>query len=164
MAFPRWGWFVIGGAAVVILALLGIVAAGVFLAVRSVETARVPAAEAMREFEEVRERFAGQEPLLTLDEAGRPEPMRREPPAQPAPIETVSVLAWDEREARLVRMNLPFWLVRLGNRGKINFRSGDLPFSSEQLDLEVADLERFGPGLVLDFTGRRGERVLVWTQ
>jgi hypothetical protein len=164
MAFPRWAWFVVGAVVLLIVALLGIIAAGVFFAVRSVETATVSAGEAMHEFEAVREGFAGQEPLLRLDPDGRPEGVRRQPPAQPEPIETLSLLAWNERDEKLIRLNAPFWLLRLGHRGRIDFGLGDMPFQAERLDLGVEDLERYGPGIVLDFTGRRGERVLIWTQ
>jgi hypothetical protein len=34
----------------------------------------------------------------------------------------------------------------------------------EDLKLTVDDLERFGPILIVDHTGRDGDRVLVWTQ
>jgi hypothetical protein len=34
----------------------------------------------------------------------------------------------------------------------------------EGVDLRPEDIEKFGPGIVLDTTSPSGERVLVWTQ
>jgi len=38
------------------------------------------------------------------------------------------------------------------------------PFEIERLQLDVKELERVGPLLLLDLRSRGGQRVLIWTQ
>ena len=45
---------------------------------------------------------------------------------------------------------------------RIGVGTGDL--NLRDLNLTVEDLERFGPTLILDHTGSKGERVLVWSR
>jgi hypothetical protein len=72
------------------------------------------------------------------------------------------VLVWKASDNQLVNISVPFWVLRLGNQ-KMDFLNGhDVNF--DQLHLSVADLERIGPALVLDYRQTSGERVLIWTQ
>jgi hypothetical protein len=73
------------------------------------------------------------------------------------------VLAFDPDDEGLVKVTIPFWLLRMktGN-ARVDFGSGDVDL--EDLKLSVADLERYGPTLILDQTNRGGDRVLVWSQ
>ena len=90
----------------------------------------------------------------------------REPPAgatAPSP-ESMHVMVWDPKEGRIVRVALPFWLLRLSNRGSIHFSSERTNLSFEHLDLTVDDLAKYGPALVVDQEMPSGERVLIWTQ
>jgi hypothetical protein len=63
----------------------------------------------------------------------------------------------------MVRMNVPFWLLRLKS-GPIAFSSYAANFDDERLRLSVEDLERRGPGIVVDFDDPREGRVLIWTE
>ncbi len=77
-------------------------------------------------------------------------------------LSKLHLVIYDEREHKVVRLALPFWLLRLSN-SPINLqqdRSGFDP--GVRLSVTAEDLERRGPGLVLDTVGRHGERVLVW--
>ena len=57
---------------------------------------------------------------------------------------------------------LVFWMLRLGKQ-KMDF--GDQHgFNFDRLHLNVAELERIGPTLVLDYRPTSGGRVLIWTQ
>ena len=72
------------------------------------------------------------------------------------------VLVFDYRDERLVKISLPFWLLRMGRR-KIDF-GNDQGFDLDRLNLDVKELERIGPAMVLDHRATSGERVLIWTQ
>ena len=66
----------------------------------------------------------------------------REPPAdaQAQPLDSMHVMVWDPKEGRVVRVTLPFWLLRLSNRGSIHFSSDRTHLSFEHLHLTVEDL------------------------
>ena len=66
-------------------------------------------------------------------------------------------------EGRLVTVSLPFWLLKLGRR-KVDVLHNGSGFDLERLDLDIHQLERVGPMLVVDHQTSAGERVLVWTQ
>lgn len=163
-----WIWIAVGLAGALLLAFIAVVAAGVFFVVRQMDTEPASEASADRTFAEARSRFEGQEPIIQID-AGeglvRTRIARRPPedPTGPTP-DTMHVMAWDPEEGRIVRLSLPFWLLRLGNRGSIRFSSDRTRLSFENLDLTVDDLARYGPALIVDHKMPHGERVLIWTQ
>jgi hypothetical protein len=61
-----------------------------------------------------------------------------------------------------VNVSVPFWILRMGKQ-KMDFAGRD-GFNFDRLHLNVADLERIGPALILDYRPANGERVLIWTQ
>jgi len=86
----------------------------------------------------------------------------------PADLTHLVLLASDPSRERLVDITFPWWFVRLKvsrtfNLGNVtSFLAGDW----ENLDLEVTedDLERRGPGLILDHTAEDGKRIVMWTE
>jgi hypothetical protein len=161
-----WVWVVVGVIVAGILGIVAIAAASIYYVSRHVDTREVSPAMASREFDEVRARFASQKPLIELDERGDLVRTNPDRPAQknPKSPEQIHVLAFDSREGRMVRVTIPFWLLRLkvgGTTIDLN-RGGKMDL--EDLKLSVEDLERFGPTLIVDHSSRDGERVLVWSQ
>jgi hypothetical protein len=72
-------------------------------------------------------------------------------------------MAFDPEDGRVVRLAIPFWLLRLKTgRGSIDLNGSRM--NLEDLKLSVAELERFGPSLIVDHTSPEGDRVLVWSQ
>lgn len=160
-----WIWVVVGAIGLVVLAFIAFAAAMTYLVVRDLDIRDSSAVSASTEFERVRQRFAGQEPLIMVDDidAARPRITKRAvgAPAARKP-ETLHILAFDPDDEKLVRLHLPFWLLRFGNQGRIQIGRGTVEV--EKLGLTVGDLERHGPGLVLDHQGKDGERVLLWME
>jgi hypothetical protein len=160
-----WVWVV---AAIFILGILGIVAmAGlsIYFFSQHIETRNASPAIAERDFEQVKSQFQGQKPLIELDRNGRYLRSNTEIKAKPGAStpENVHVIAFDPDDARVVKVTIPFWLLRLKMQGAtidLNGRAMDL----EDLRLTVEDLERFGPILIVDYRSPDGERVLVWSQ
>ena len=160
-----WVWVVVGVIVAGILGIVAMAAASLYYVSRHVDTKEVSPAMASREFDEVRARFPSQKPLIELDDRGdllRTNPDR---PAQKNPkrLEQINVLAFDPDEGRIVRVTIPFWLLRLKAGGTtIDLNHGRIDL--EDLKLSVEDLERFGPTVIVDHSARSGERVLVWSQ
>lgn len=162
-----WVWVVV---AIVVLGILGIVAMagiGLYFFTQHIETSEASPAVATQQFEDVRKRFGSQEPLIELDERGRflKSNADRQPPPNARPPEAIFVMAYDPNDegGRVVRLSIPFWLLRLQSGGKtIDFNGKKMDL--EDLKLTVEDLERMGPTLIVDHKDRTGERVLVWSQ
>jgi hypothetical protein len=113
-------------------------------------------------FVEVRQKFNTRAPLLEIKN-GRPAYASGRPPAS-APttsLSTLHVLAWDPDDEELARVAVPFWLLRL--------KSDPIEFSGygrldDGVDLRAEDIERYGPGIILDTKTPGGGRVLLWAQ
>ncbi len=162
----KWIWIAVGLLAAALLACGGLIGTVVYLSLRHLNVQRVSGESADREFEQVRARFAGKIPLIEVDEEDWDRPRIHQPSeaaAAHAPLQTMHVMAWNERDGKLVKLDLPFWILRLSPRQKSYVFSSNDFGDLERLNLGAEDLERYGPGLLLDHRGRRGERVLVWT-
>lgn len=163
-----WIWVVVALLAAGFVAFLAVVGAGFLFVARQVQTEPASAASAADAFAAARARFEGQEPVIQIQMGGgivRTRITRKAPAeaAGPSP-ESMHVMVWDPKEGRIVRVSLPFWLLRLSNRGSIHFSSERTHLSFEHLELTVDDLAKYGPALIVDQEMPSGERVLIWTQ
>jgi len=160
MSVPRWVWIVVSIGVVLVLGFIGLVGAGVYIVAKQVDVETASPASAEREFDEARARFAGQSPLISLDDRGRPNVIEAEPEVEGTNerINSLHVLAWDPEEDKIARVRIPFWLIRM--KGTVSFGE----FSWDRESLSVDDIERHGPGLIIDHTDRDGTRVLVWAE
>jgi hypothetical protein len=160
-----WVWVVV---AIVVIGILGVVAMagiGLYFFSQHVETRTTSVSNAAHDFDQVRSRFEGQKPLIELDQHGRylRSNADRKPPKNPKPPESINVMAFDPDEEKIVRISIPFWLVRMKMRGATIDLNGN-HMNLEDLRLTAEDLERFGPTLIVDHEATSGERVLVWSQ
>jgi hypothetical protein len=160
-----WVWVVLGIVVVGILCVIAVAGVGLYFFSQHVQTRTASPTNAAREFEQVETRFTGQKPLIELDNRGHylRANTDRNPPAHAKVPDALNVLAFDPENGRIVRISIPFWLLRMKMRGTtvdFNGRKMDL----EDLKLTVEDLERFGPTLIVDHKNATGERVLVWSQ
>ena len=160
-----WVWVVGGIVVVCFLGVVAMAAAGMYFFTKHINTREVSSASASREFEEIKGRFKDQKPLIELDERGhllRSNPDRAAAPNAVRP-EQINVLAFDPDDSRIVKVTIPFWLLRFKTRGTvIDFNGSKMDL--EDLKLTVEELERFGPTLIVDHKASSGERVLVWSQ
>jgi hypothetical protein len=160
-----WIWIVVSGLGVCLVALIVVAGAGVYFVANHVKQQSASSGDALRTFEQARARFGDQKPLVEVDVSDQVKVVRRlqDIPTSSTKPQTMAILAWNPDEGRVVNITLPFWLLRMGRR-KIDLFNGDRNFDLDRLSLDVADLERIGPALVLDMRARNGQRVLVWTQ
>ena len=123
-----------------------------------------PADEATAEarFQELRDRFRTVEPLFAMGPQGPY--LNRQPPAKRATgqLRSLEMLGWDCNDSELVRVTIPFWMVRL-KPGNINIASDDQT-RSVRLSLSADDLEDYGPTLLLDHTDEEGYHLVLWTE
>jgi hypothetical protein len=166
----RKTWVSILIATVIVVAVLAVSAVGgtAYFIYRHVHTQETPPENAEQQFQQARARFAGQQPLIELRK-GTDEPIfHREviPKTMPAAkLETLRVLAYDRHANKLVNVSIPMWLIRLAPSDKFTFmRDHGIDFDSDSVHMTLDDLERRGPGLLLDQADRRGSPVLVWTE
>ena len=160
-----WIWVVV---TIVVLCVVGAVAVagmGYYFFRQHFDTKIATTATASVEFERIKAQFTGQKPLIELDEHGRFLRANSDRPGRhdPRRPDQLYVLAFDPDDKRIVKVTVPFWLLRMKARGTtIDFNGGSLDL--EDLKLTVEDLERFGPTLIVDHKSSGGERVLVWSQ
>jgi hypothetical protein len=160
-----WLWIVGGLAVSGLLAVVALAAASVYFVSRHVHAETTSSAQAILSFDEVAGAFQSRRPLYELDPMDRPV-LTTELSALPSaslPSSLLMVQAWKPEEERLVRLSLPFWLLKFSpDHLRVSGRGGD--FDLHGLQLDIAQLERIGPALVLDYRNQDGVRVLLWTK
>ena len=162
-------WISVIIAAVIIVGVLAVTAVGgtAYFIYRHVHTQFTPTENADRQFAEARARFAGQRPLIEIRKDDEPIVNRDViPKTMPAAkLETLRVLAYDTRANKLVNVSIPMWLLRMAPSNKFSFMKDNvIDFDSDRVHLTMEDVDRRGPGLLLDQADRRGSQVLVWTE
>ncbi|MFO7303018.1 MAG: hypothetical protein DIU54_011430 [Acidobacteriota bacterium] len=160
-----WLWILVAAAAVGLIVIIGAAAASIVFVSRHVEAHSTTPADALAAFEQVRARFENG-PLYEFDADDRPfaaVELSSLPTSSVHPS-SLMIQAWNPRQERLVRMSLPFWLLRLAPDDMRFSKPGhDHGFDFHQLNLDVRELERIGPALVIDYRNEDGVRVLLWT-
>ncbi len=167
MADRKGLWIALGACGFLVIAGAAFVGLMIFVTVRHLEIRPATTASAEQEYNQLRDRFAGRPPLIEIDRDD-PGKVRVHRPAEQQSsgnVTTLHIFAWDRRESKVVKLDLPFWLLRLKPHSSFGqWRWNGEEMNLDNLQITVEDLERYGPGLVLDFEGHRGERVLIWSE
>lgn len=128
----------------------------------------VPAQEASMAFDEAIREAGGGPPYIEFAVDGSVGVRRDLESDRPVGLESLNLLAWEPEGGRLLRVRFPYWFVRAKMTDSLNIGTLTTALARdwEHLDLKVSeeDLERRGPGLVLDRTLAGGERLLLWTE
>jgi len=149
---------------IVILAVGGIIFMVSFVR-QNMTIAEMSATSAVDEFAKVRSRFGDQKPLIEFVD-GRPQytaDRATESPSSAPPLKTMHVLAWDDKEGKLVTFSLPFWLLRLKS-GPIQLSAYSQGWDDRGVSFRVEDLEKHGPGLLMDLSESDEGRVMIWME
>jgi hypothetical protein len=158
-----WVWVVVGIVVCGILGVIAMAAAGLWFVKSHVNISSTTVAVATQDFQAVRQRFPTQKPLIELDEGGSFLRANTDRPAGSQRPQTLNVMAFDPHDEKVVRVEIPFWLLRLKGGGG-TFDLGRRSVDLARMRLTVEDLERYGPILILDQKDTDGSRVLVWSQ
>lgn len=148
----------------IVICLMVAAGAGAYWMTRRIHTSPTTATQAVKTFDQERQRFGTEKALIGTEDVDNAAAVQTRLAAMPTstvqPTE-MSILVWDPNDERTVRMELPFWMLKMGKR-KIDFGSSGFDFDRFRID--VNDLERIGPKLIVDIQRPGGERVLVWTR
>ena len=156
-----WVWIVV---AIVVFGILGVIAmaaAGLWYVKSHVNIQSATTQVASADFQTIRARFVDQKPLIELDERGNFLHANTDRPAGTTRPQTLTILAFDSNDEKVVRVELPFWLLRLKPQARVDMGGGNVDLA--KLRLTIEDLERFGPTLILDQKDSDGSRVLIWS-
>jgi hypothetical protein len=159
-----WLWIVLG----VVMFFGMIVAGGLIIAVslfrNNMSVNQTSEADAMQQFETIRSRYAGQQPLIQLVD-GHPQYVaeRASENASTASLSSVHILAYDRDEGKVVTFSLPFWLLRMKS-GPIRISAYQQGWDDRGVSFRIEDIEKHGPGIIVDATERKEGRVLVWAE
>jgi hypothetical protein len=164
MAARKWVPIVVGIVIFVLVVGTGLVGGLIYVVSRQVKVQTLSASGGEQEFARSLASMAGQKPFIELpaDNVDGEAVVHREMANKDTgSISTIHMRVWVPREKRLVHVDLPFWMMRLTGNKSITLNAG----SFRQLTLSVTpeEIDRRGPGLILDHKSPRGERVLVWT-
>ena len=154
---PRRAVIVLAAGAAVGFSIFGV------LVYRTVNIEHVDRGEAARRIANVRAALPPGRPVLAIDQAGNI--VRHETPRSttPAPLRRLSVLAYYADAQRLVSADVPFWFFEIkGPAARYALR--DTGFDLDRLGITPAELRRYGPAVVIDQAGPKGDLLLVWTE
>lgn len=152
---------ILGVCALLVVGTIGTMA---YFIASHVDTGVASPTAAVDRFDRVRQRFAGQDPIVRISDEDRAvvRPREGEPPS--TVLRNLNVIVYDRDDERIVEVTVPFWLLRLLPTGDFSVSHDEVRIDSKRLHLTVEELERYGPSLVLDHQERRGTQVLVWTE
>ena len=149
------------------VATLMVASAAVVFFARHHDSRPVSVEEASAEFAELQSRFVNQHPLLDMRER-----RARDGTASrtAAPLHAFHTVIFDTRGGeRLVRVTAPYWLARSFARHDGEFRwlgeltfFDDTEFDPEAIELTLSQIERHGPGLLIDYRHVSGGRFIAW--
>lgn len=162
----RWPIVLAGVAVVVTVLVIALAVAGTLFVRNNVQVAEGTSRErADAAFEAARRPFADTRPLLVMGDNTRPAlAPGAETRRNPGTVSALHILAWDADKGSLATVNVPLWLLAM-KPGPIVF--GDYvsdAWKTDSVHLDVKDLERYGPGIVLDMTAPDGQHVLITVQ
>jgi hypothetical protein len=160
---PTWVWVIVAIAALAVLSVITLAAAGLWFVRSHVNVQPTTVAAATSDFQTIRERFGNQVPLIELDDRGNFVHANTDRPNGTTRPDSLHIMAFDARDEKVVHIEIPFWMLRLKTHGTIVDVGGD-NIDLQKLRLTVEDLERFGPTLIVDHRDMNGSRVVVWSQ
>jgi flagellar basal body-associated protein FliL len=158
-----WLWILLGVLGLCVVGVIAIAGFGMYFVRNHIHAGTATPTQAFKAFDAATARFKDVKPIYEVDEHQHPRQLRQfnDLATSVEKAEFVWVLAWDPDRQRLVKVSIPFWLLKLG-RQKIDIMEGGFDFQRMQLD--VNELQRVGPVLLFDYKSAVGQRVLIWTQ
>ena len=156
-----WVKATIGVVVVIAIALAILAATGAYFVFCNMEQRTSAEAEADKEIEAIKVRFGTRPPLIEIANPVTADiRINRPTEASSIPVDTLHILNWKAENRELMRTAAPVWLLRFSS---VNIASR-LGLAPEKFRLTVADIQRYGPGIIVDY-GKPGEfRVLIWVE
>jgi hypothetical protein len=134
-----------------------------YLATNAVTVERADESDAAQRFLAARAVFGSAQPMLDIEPSGRVVRRPSPPREGTSRLERFRILVYQVQQRRLVRADVPFWFVALKGPA-LQYAVRDTGVDLDRLGVTAADLQRHGPGPILDETRPNGDRVLVWVE
>ncbi|HVB39079.1 MAG TPA: hypothetical protein VND92_11095 [Vicinamibacterales bacterium] len=113
-------------------------------------------------FARERVRFGDARPMIIMGSHGAAVVHRAPASAPLHQLNALHALAYDPRTGKLVRTDVPNWLLEVVSAGGW-LRLANMDFTGSEGRVTLDDLKRYGPGLLLSYEDSNGSRMLVWT-
>jgi hypothetical protein len=164
MATKKWIPIVVGIVIFVILVGAGLVGSFAYMLSKQVKVQEMTVGAGEEEFDRLVAGMAGQTPFIEMPagDAEKTVVHRELATKDTGSVSKLCLRIWSPRDRHLVRVDLPFWLVRLTGHNSIRFDAGS--HGLVKLRVTPEDIDRRGPGLILNTILSDGERLLVWTE
>jgi hypothetical protein len=154
-----WVKATLGGLALTAVAAVALAATGAYFVFRDMETRAGSEAEAVQAIDAVKARFGSRPPLVEIIDPQRADiRINRPVEVSASRVDTIHVVNWKSDTGELIRADIPLWLMRFST---VNIAS-QLGIAPAKFRLTVSDVERYGPGIVVDYGSQGAFRVLVW--
>jgi hypothetical protein len=156
-----WAKVTIAGVSVAVVGFAALAGTGAYYVFRHLDTRSATEADTRRELDVIRTRFKGRPPLIEVVNP-RVGDIRINRIAHPdgRRVDTLHVLTWNRDEGRLLRTDVPLWLMRFSS---VNVLS-HLGVAPERFRLTVEDIRRYGPGIVVDYGLAGRQHLLIWVE
>ncbi len=159
-------WVSVLIASVIIVGALALAVVGgtAYFFYRHIDARFTPQDAADQTFAQTRARFAGQKPLIELSRDEEPI-VHHAPTGERRAVQALHALVYDDTSGKLTHVNVPGWLLRfMSAGGRVRIANMEGFGDDETAKLTLEDLERHGPGLVMDVKRHNGSQLLVWTE
>jgi len=158
----RWPYVVAGLAVLCVVAAIALAVLGSMFLRENVQVSRGTGRDSARTaFETAKRQFADPRPLLVMADNRRPVlGPGLESRRNPGTVTNLHILAWDADEDALATVTVPMWLLRMKS-GPIVIGEYVSGMHDDGVRLEPKDLDRYGPGVVLEFEAPDGNHVLL---
>jgi hypothetical protein len=160
-----WIWIVLGVFVLLVFVAIG----GVFVAVSFFRqnfsvSENMSQSSADAQFEAIRAKFAGQQPLIEMRD-GKPQYVveRASESGNGKLLSTMHIVAFDQDEGKVVNFSLPFWILRMKS-GPIRISAYQQGWDDHGVSFRIEDIEKHGPGIIVDHKERDEGRVLIWAE
>jgi len=145
--------------ATMVAGFLVLAGVGAFFVIRHLDQRQATEADTLKVIEGVRKTYEGRPPLVEINnpQAGDVRINRLVSPSGRQPT-TFHILSWKAEEGEWFRTEAPIWLLRFSALNVLS-RLGIAP---AKYRLSVRDIERYGPGIVVDYGHPGVDHVLLW--
>jgi hypothetical protein len=134
-----------------------------YLASSTVTVERADESDAARRFLAERSAFGSALPMVEVDASGRVVRHASPPSEEAIHLERLRILVYQVQQRRLIRTDVPFWLVALKGPA-LQYALRGTGVDLDRLGVTAGDIERHGPGPIMDETRANGDRILVWVE
>jgi hypothetical protein len=154
-----WVKVTLGGVALIALALAALGATAAYFVLGHMETRAGGEVEAIKAIDAVKARFGSRPPLIEITDPRRADVrINRSADRSATRVATIHVINWKSETGELTSTELPLWLMRFSS---VNILS-QLGVAPARFRLTVEDVERDGPGVIVDYGARGASHTLVW--